>query len=238
MNASLATPPRPGAVAARPGFWRENALSLVLLALFASSLCGQIAAGHALLNQERSEHGQAAVGWLEYFRHGQFLSATFENWESEFLQMGLYVLLTVSLRQKGSAESRPMDEQARGALEEDARQIQPGPVPAPVRRGGWIAQWYAHSLSLALLALFAVAFVGHAFGSWRQQVEQALREGRPPPGWAEHLGSAQFWFESFQNWQSEFLAVLALVVLSIWLRQAHSPQSKPVRAPHSQTGAG
>ena len=230
---------RPGSnAAAAPGFWRRNSLSLVLLALFAASLLGQIAAGHAVLDRERIEHGQAPLSWSEYFRHGQFLSATFENWESEFLQMGLYVLLTVWLRQRGSAESRKLEESNHDSEEQDEREIEPGPTPWPARRGGAWAALYANSLSIALLSLFALAFAGHAYGSWRQEVEQAQREARVAPPFGEHLGSAQFWFESFQNWQSEFLAVLALVTLSIWLRQAHSPQSKPVRAPHAQTGAG
>ncbi|WP_064750187.1 DUF6766 family protein [Lysobacter antibioticus] len=224
--------------AAAPGFWRRNSLSLVLLALFGISLFGQIAAGRAVLDRERVEHGQPPLDWGEYFRRGQFLSATFENWESEFLQMGLYVLLTVWLRQHGSAESRKVEEREDDTREEGGREIEPGPTPGPVRRGGAWAALYANSLSIALLSLFAFAFAGHAYGSWRQQVEQAQREAQPVPSLSEHLGSAQFWFESFQNWQSEFLAVLTLVVLSIWLRQAHSPQSKPVRAPHAQTGAG
>ncbi|MBT2744929.1 MULTISPECIES: DUF6766 family protein [unclassified Lysobacter] len=222
----------------RSGFWRENALSMVLLILFASCLFGQIASGRAVFNQERREHGLAPVAWIDYFHHGQFVSATFENWESEFLQMGLYVLLTVGLRQKGSAESRPLDDKAQGALEADSRDVEAGPSPSAVRRGGWIARLYANSLSISLLLLFAVAFAAHGYGSWRQEVEERSIQGQAAPTLPEHLAGAEFWFESFQNWQSEFLAVLALVVLSIWLRQAHSPQSKPVRAPHSQTGAG
>jgi hypothetical protein len=222
----------------RSGLWRENALSIVLLILFATCLLGQIASGRAVLNQERREHGLAPVAWIDYFHHGQFLSATFENWESEFLQMGLYVLLTVGLRQKGSAESRPLDDTARGALEPDSREVEPGPHPSAVRRGGWVARLYANSLSIGLLLLFAVAFAAHGYGSWRQEVEERSNQGQAAPTLSEHLTGPEFWFESFQNWQSEFLAVFALVVLSIWLRQAHSPQSKPVRAPHSQTGAG
>lgn len=212
-----------------PGFFRRNGLSLVLLSLFLASLAGQIASGFSVLNEERIERGQLPVAPLQYFGQGQFLSATFENWESEFLQMGLYVLLTVRLRQRGSAESRPM--------REEEEKIEPGEKPWPVRAGGLWRRLYAHSLSAALLLLFAIAFVAHWQGSWRQFSEEAAAKGDIPPGAWAYLGEAQFWFESFQNWQSEFLAVLSLVVLSIFLRQDKSPQSKPVDAPHSQTGA-
>lgn len=213
-----------------PGFFRRHGLSLVLLLLFMGSLAGQIVSGFSVLNDERMERGQLPVSPLEYFGQGQFLSATFENWESEFLQMGLYVLLTVRLRQIGSAESRPMRE------EEEEEKIEPGKKPWPVRAGGVWRKWYAHSLSIALLLLFAAAFVAHWQGSWRQFSEEASAKGEIPPSAWDYLGEAQFWFESFQNWQSEFLAVLSLVVLSIFLREDKSPQSKPVEAPHSQTG--
>ncbi len=213
-----------------PGFLRKNGLSLVLLLLFFGSFCGQLVSGFSVLNDERLERGQPPVAPLQYLSQGQFLSATFENWESEFLQMGLYVLLTVRLRQWGSAESRPL-------REEEPEKIEPGEKPWPVRAGGLWRKLYAHSLSAALLGLFVVSFVAHWLGSWRQFSEEAVGKGEIPPSTWAYLGEAQFWFESFQNWQSEFLAVLSLVVLSIFLRQDKSPQSKPVDAPHSQTGA-
>ncbi|HJR73697.1 MAG TPA: DUF6766 family protein [Luteimonas sp.] len=211
------------------GFFRRNGLSLVLLLLFLGSFAGQIASGFSVLNDERLERGQPPVSVREYLGQGQFLSATFENWESEFLQMGLYVLLTVRLRQVGSAESRPM--------QAEEEKIDPGEKPWPARAGGLWRKLYAHSLSTALLLLFAIAFVAHWQGSWRQFSEEAAAKGKIPPDAWSYLGQAQFWFESFQNWQSEFLAVLSLVLLSIFLRQDKSPQSKPVDAPHAQTGA-
>ena len=165
----------------------------------------------------------------EYAHSGHFGAATFENWESEFLQMGIYVLLTVRLRQRGSAESRRFGEEDRTAVED-------GPPPWPVRKGGVWRHLYANSLSLACILLFAVSFALPLLGSWELAVAEALIAGRAPLTLAEHLLAAQFWFESLHNWQSEFLSVLALVVLSIWLRQEHSPQSKPVAAPHGQTG--
>jgi hypothetical protein len=144
--------------------------------------------------------------------------------------MGMYVLLTVSLRQKGSAESRPLDE----AQEEE--RVEPGSTPWAVRKGGLWKTLYGHSLAIAFGVLFLLSFSLHLAGSWRAEVDEQVAKGLPAPTWWEHLGSSSFWFESFQNWQSEFLAVLALVILTIFLRQKDSPQSKPLAAPHSQTG--
>ncbi len=210
--------------------WRRNGLSLVLLGLTLLFIGGQIATGLNVHNQDLIEHGQAPLDLWSYVASGHFISATFENWESEFLQMGMYVLLTVSLRQHGSAESRPLDP----AQEEE--RVEAGPTPWPVRRGGLWKTLYSHSLAIAFGALFLISFSLHAVGSWRaERVEQQLI-GKQPPSFLEHLGSSTFWFESMQNWQSEFLAVLSLVVLTIFLRQKDSPQSKPVQAPHAQTG--
>lgn len=210
--------------------WKRNGLSLVLLALTLVFLAGQALAGMQVHNQTLLHHHLPPLGLWQYLHTGHFVSATFENWESEFLQMGMYVLLTVVLRQKGSAESRPLQPS------QEQERVDAGPTPWPVRRGGLWRTLYGHSLALAFAALFLLSFTLHAVGSWRsEQMEQRL-QGLPPPGFLQHLGSSAFWFESMQNWQSEFLAVLALVVLTIFLRQKDSPQSKPVRAPHAQTG--
>lgn len=210
--------------------WRRNGLSIVLVVLTVLFLSAQAVTGWNVHNEELAQHGRAALGFGTYLTTGHFSSATFENWESEFLQMGMYVLLTVRLRQRGSAESRPLvpsDEEAR---------VAPGPAPWPVRRGGMWKKIYGHSLAIAFLSLFAISFVLHVWGSWRARCDEARLEHLPAPDFLEHLYSSDFWFESMQNWQSEFLAVFALVVLTIFLRQKDSPQSKAVEAPHAQTG--
>jgi hypothetical protein len=211
-------------------FLRNNGLSLVLAALFLVFLVGQVVTGWQVHNDELAESGGTRLRLAAYLVSGHFLSATFENWESEFLQMAMYVLLTVTLRQRGSAESRPLDQE-----QEDAR-IEAGATPWPARAGGWVRTLYGHSLAIAFGLLCMLSLLMHAYGSWRVAAQDARLQGRVEPSLMEHAGSAQFWFESFQNWQSEFLAVLAIVVLSIWLRQKDSPQSKPVDAPHTQTG--
>lgn len=210
--------------------WKRNGLSLVLLGLMLLFLGGQIASGLQVHNEELVQHGRLPLDLWHHLRSGHFMSATFENWESEFLQMGMYVLLTVSLRQRGSAESRPLDPA------DEQERVEAGPTPWPVRRGGLWRSLYSHSLAIAFGLLFLLSFILHAVGSWRSEQLEKQLQGLPPPDFIEHLFSSTFWFESMQNWQSEFLAVLALVVLTIFLRQKDSPQSKPLHAPHRQTG--
>jgi hypothetical protein len=198
------------------------------------SLVGQFITGWKDYNSDRENWHKPPVAAAEYFTSGHFISATFENWESEFLQMALYVILTVKLRQKGSSESKGLDEP-----EEVDREPKPHPgAPWPVRKGGVAASIYNYSLSLALSILFLLSFYLHLLGSLKNHNEEDLAMGHPASTAMQHLGSASFWFESFQNWQSEFLSVLSIVVLSIWLRQKGSPESKPVDAAHSETGSG
>lgn len=214
----------------RTSFWYRNGLSLVLLGMFLVFFAAQTLTGWRADNQERVQQGQPAQPLTTYLQGGHFLSATFENWESEFLQMGMYVLLTVWLRQRGSAESRELDPA------QEQERVDPGPTPTPVTKGG-VWKWiYANSLSVAFGVLFLGAFIGHAYGSWLHENEQRIAQGLDAIPWSTHLGGAQFWFESMQNWQSEFLAVLSIVVLSIFLRQDKSPESKALAAPHGQTG--
>lgn len=214
-----------------PSSWyARNGLSLVLVVIFLGCLVGQIVAGHHVWNQERTIAGLPELALWAYLTSGHFVSAMFENWESEFLQMGMYVLLTVKLRQYGSAESRPLD-----PAEEEQR-IEPGPAPRAATAKGVVRWLYANSLAIAFMLLFATSFVLHLCGSWRHEVAKRLMEGELGLSLWEHFTGSEFWFESFQNWQSEFLSVLALVLLSIFLRQDGSPQSKPLQAPHSQTG--
>ncbi len=215
-------------------FVRNNGLSLAFLLLFIISMYGQIVTGLSVYNQYRMEHGRAPVSFLAYFYSGHFLQATFENWESEFLQMALFVGLTVSLRQKGSSESRKVHGREAVDREPDKRKKD---APWPVRVGGLPLLLYKHSLTIALALLFILSFAGHIYGSLRDENEQLATRGLASQSVLDYIADSRFWFESFQNWQSEFLSVWAIVVLSIFLRQKGSPQSKPVDAPDSQTGS-
>ena len=209
---------------------RNNGLSLALLALFMASVVGQAFSGWHALGEELAIHGQPAPDFRTYLSTGHFLSAIFENWESEFLQMTVYVVMTALLIQKGSPELRIPDE-----LPQEQSAHCPN-APWPARKGGVWLRLYAHSLSITLLALFGLSFWLHLLGSTRLANEEALLHAAPLKTATERLGDPEFWYESFQNWQSEFLSIGALVVLAIFLRERGSPESKPVYAPHSQTG--
>jgi hypothetical protein len=213
-------------------FWRNNSLSIVFLVLFFIALVGQFYTGFNEHNKEREEEHQPPISMRSYFSSGHFIQATFENWESEFLQMALFVLLTVSLRQKGSSESKKFEKEEVDREPSSRRKN----APWPVYKGGLILQLYKHSLSIVLTLLFIVSFILHFQGSLMDENEKLALKGLPPENISAYLKSARFWFESFQNWQSEFLSVFAIVVLSIYLREKGSPQSKPVDSPHSETG--
>lgn len=214
---------------------RNNGLLLVTLGLFAIFLVGLLLTGHTEHNAELVEHGQQRVGLWAYAASADFGQAVFENWESEFLQMGMYVVLTAYLFQKGSAESRSPDGADDGDAAPERHQNDAG-VPWPVRRGGVVLALYKNSLAILFMLLFLASVWLHAVsGAAKYSDDQLLHGGEPVSTWG-YLGTSEFWFESFQNWQSEFLAVAVLVAATIWLRQQRSPQSKPVHAPHSQTG--
>jgi hypothetical protein len=220
----------------RNTFLGRNGLSVTLVALFLLFMIGQVYFGWQEYNEDQRSHAQPVTTLPGYLTTGHFLEATAENWESEFLQMFAYVLLTVKLYQKGSSESK--DPGKREAVDRDPR-LSSGKknVPGPVKHGGITLRLYENSLSIAFLALFLFSIVLHAVGGASAHNAERLEHGETPLTVWEYSGTAQFWFESFQNWQSEFLALLAMVVLSIWLRQRGSPESKPVDAPHDETGS-
>jgi hypothetical protein len=154
-----------------------------------------------------------------------------ENWESEFLQMFAFIVLTACLYQKGSAESKKLDEPA--SVDRDPRKSRnKKDAPWPVRKGGLTLTLYEYSLSLAFLLLFLFSFTLHAVGGAREYNQDQREHGSSERvSTIEYMGTSQFWFESFQNWQSEFMSVGAMVIFSIFLRQRGSPESKPVDSP-------
>lgn len=215
----------------RSGFFYRNSLSLVLIILMIISLTGQFFTGWTTENKELTENGQSALKINEYLRSGHFIQATFENWESEFLQMMLYVLLTISLRQKGSSESKSLE----GKEEVDREPVVHPKAPWAVKKGGIWLKLYQHSLSLAFAFLFLASFILHFYGSLKDFNTEQLMKKEVPITALQYVFESRFWFESFQNWQSEFLAVASLVILSIWLREKGSPESKPVDMAHDET---
>lgn len=213
-------------------FLKNNSLSIVFFLLFLAALSGQVITGFREHNKEREEEGMKAVSIRAYLSSGHFLQATFENWESEFLQMALFVVLTIFLYQKGSSESK---KEGNEEVDREPSARRKG-APWPVRKGGFVLFIYKHSLSIALIVLFLLSFYMHLYGSMKDENEKLAMKGLPVETMSDYAVSSRFWFESFQNWQSEFLSVFAIVVLSIYLRQKGSPQSKPVDAPNRETG--
>jgi hypothetical protein len=213
----------------------DRSLTLTMLGLFGVFVVGQTLTGWQVNNAELVEHGRSALALRAYLLSGHLWEAVFENWESEFLQMAAFVTFTAWLYQVGSPESRRPG--VTELVDVDARRFAHLPdVPWPVRRGGWILTLYEHSLGLALFLLFVVSWTGHVLGGWLEYREAQALHGEAAPRLLDYLTSSRFWFESFQNWQSEFLSVAAMIWLSVYLRQRRSPESKPVHAPHSETG--
>lgn len=213
-------------------FLYRNGLSIMFIALFIFTLIAQALTGWAEHNEELQQLQAPALSLAAYLQSGHFISATFENFESEFLQMTLYVIVTVSLRQKGSAESKSLD----GAEDVDREPKPSADAPWPVRRGGWVLKMYENSLSIVFLLMFCVSWALHLRGSWLDHNHDNVLHHLPKDSVWEYLWQPTFWFETFQNWQSEFLSIASIVILTIFLRQKGSPESKPVDAPNSATG--
>jgi hypothetical protein len=218
-------------------FWHNNSLTIVLLSVFVVAMVGMSISGWQDNNNELTDRKQPTQSYGEYLASGNFIEGVFENWESEFLQMSALVLLTIWLRQKGADDSKPL----RGKTDQDT---QPRYKLSAVTT--WPERWralghffYSHSLSLSLLAIFAVSFLLHAYGGAQVYNDDAVFYGDAErvDMWS-YMGTSRFWYESFQNWQSEFLAVATLLLLSIKLRERGSPESKPVgRAYDLRTGS-
>lgn len=215
-------------------FW-NNSLVIVLMLIFVSSFLGLIFTGLSEYNNEQEEHGHETISYQQYLMTGHFQEAVFENWESEFLQMWALVMLTIFLRQKGSHDSKKLV----GKEEVDTRSrfsiLKFHSNWRTERKVLW--EWiYGNSLGLVLLALFLVSLIFHALSGVEVHNEELVDHGEQPETVMQYVLSSSFWFESFQNWQSEFLSVAVLIYLSIYLRQRGSPESKAVADPRSKTG--
>jgi hypothetical protein len=215
--------------------WHDHGLSIVLVTLFLVTLVGQIFAGWLDYNEEQREHGKQLVTLSAYLHTGHFGEATFENWESEFLQMACFVVLTAYLYQRGSAESKRPD--VIEMVDLDPRESpNKESAPWPVRRGGLVLTLYENSLGLVFAAMFIASISLHAVTGAVEFNEEQLAHGQAAVTTWQYARSSRFWFESFQNWQSEFLSLAAMVGFTIFLRQRGSPESKPVDAEMWDTG--
>ncbi|HKO39485.1 MAG TPA: DUF6766 family protein [Solirubrobacterales bacterium] len=219
-------------------FVKENSLSLFFLAIFLLALIGQAIAGHSLYNQEALAHEEETIGFWRYLTSSSFGNAVMENWQSEYLQFALFALATVWLLQKGSPESKELD---KAGTESDKEQKigrwANEDSPRWARLGGIRTAVYSNSLIIAMSLVFLGSWFAQSVTGWTEFNSEQSDHSEPRLSWLGYVGSSQFWEATFQNWQSEFLAVGSFAVLVVYLRQRGSPESKPVGAPvHDATG--
>ena len=220
-------------------FAAENGLSLFFGVLFLAALVGQSFAGQHAFNADQLAHDGRTLSWPDYVLSPDFGGAVLENWQSEFLQFTLFILVTVWLVQKGSNESKRFERAGRES-DREQRLGSHAPEDAPRaarRRAGWRRSVYENSLVLAMAAIFFLSWGGQSLNNWRAANEERREHGEPALAWGAYVRGADFWERSLENWQSEFLAVGAMAVFTIYLRQRGSPESKPVGAPHDETAS-
>jgi len=225
-------------------FLREQSLSLTFLALFLAALVGQAYAGWHAYNEEEMTHaallGQApeTISLGRYLTSSSFGQAVTENWQSEYLQFTLFILLTVWFIQKGSPESKQPGEEGG---ESDEQQLVGEHAkrnsPRWSKAGGWRLWVYSNSLVLVMATIWIWSWLAQSVTGWSEYNSEQLEHEQESLSWLQYVGSADFWEATLQNWQSEFLAVGSMAVLAIYLRQRGSPESKPVGTPHHTTGA-
>jgi len=219
-----------------PRVLRENALSLIFFLLFALTLVGQSLAGYADNNEELARHGMAAIGYGDFVTSSDFIVDVAENWQSEFLQFFLFILGTIWLVQRGSPESKKPGDEGVGSDEdqligEHARAE--SPTWAKVR--GFRLWLFSNSLLLVMGAIFLASWFAQSLAGHTVANEENAMHGMPAQSWLEYVASPEFWNRTLQNWQSELLAVGAMVAFSIFLRQRGSSESKPVGTPHAES---
>ena len=218
-------------------FARENSLTLFFGALFLLAIVGQAIAGHASNNDELVAHGEPTISLGRYLTSSSFGQAVMENWQSEYLQFMLMMLATVWLLQRGSPESKELEKAGRESDREQqvGRHADPD-SPAWARTGGIRTAIYSNSLLILMIVIFLGSWFAQSVTGWTDFNEHQRAHGDASLTWLGFVGSAEFWEATFQNWQSEFLAVGSFAAFAIFLRQRGSAESKPVGAPHDATG--
>jgi hypothetical protein len=222
---------------------RDNGLSIFFLAIFVLALVGQGLAGHADYNADEIAHARLlgrepeTLSLARYVTSSSFGQAVMENWQSEYLQFTLYVMVTVYLVQRGSPESKsPGTEGREGERDQKLGPYADDDSPAWARVEGIRRFLYSNSLLLVMVLIWLGSWFGQSVTGWSSHNAEQIEHDEEALTWAEYVSSANFWESTFQNWQSEFLAVGSMAVLSVYLRQRGSPESKPVGAAHEDTG--
>jgi hypothetical protein len=218
-------------------FLKENSLSIVFLVLFLAAVSGQAIAGHADFNEEQVRHGDPEISLSRYLVSSDFGVAVMENWQSEYLQFTLFVLLTVWLLQRGSPESKELHK-AGLESDEDQKVGEHAQQNSPrwAKLGGLRRTLYENSLLLVMGTIWLGTWFAQSVTGLAQYNSERLDHQMGTVGWSSYIGRADFWEKTLQNWQSEFLAVGSMAILAVYLRQRGSPESKPVGAPHEATG--
>jgi hypothetical protein len=215
---------------------KNYSLSLVFGLILLGALTGQAFTGMAKYNEQALDLGLAQIGIGAYVTSSDFAVDVAENWQSEYLQFFLYIVLTVWLVQRGSPESKQLDEVGRGTDKDQlvGEYAQPD-SPAWAKAAGWRRALFSRSLGLMMGLIFLVSWTAQLIAGRSAFNAQQLMDIQAPLGWGEYLRAPDFWNRTLQNWQSEFLAVGSMVAFSIYLRERGSPESKPVGTPHSST---
>ncbi|MFF4006592.1 DUF6766 family protein [Streptomyces sp. NPDC001717] len=221
----------------RGSFWRDNSLTLAFGTAFLVVLACQAVVGQAEFNEQLTVEGLQPLAFGEYLTSSDFAVDVTENWQSEFLQFFLYIFGTVYLVQRGSPESKKVHE-AGTESEEEQRMGDHARADSPRWAGtkDWRQTLYSRSLGTVMGLLFVLSWLAQSITGTAAYNDQQLRQLEEPLSWGGYIVTPDFWNRTLQNWQSELLAVAAMVVLSIYLRQRGSPESKPVGAAHHTTG--
>ncbi len=219
-------------------FAYENGLSLFFGTIFLGTLIGQSFAGQHATNGEALRHSGETLSWWEYVRSPDFGGAVLENWQSEFLQFSLFIGATIWLVQKGSNESKRLEDVGlESRQKQEIGEHAPERGPRLAKLDDWRTRLYENSLLIVMTLIFFATWFGQSLNNWRVFNAEQHDHNEATVSWGRYLLDPDFWEKSLQNWQSEFLAIGTMVVFTIYLRQRGSPESKPVGAPHDETGS-
>ena len=217
---------------------KENGLSLFFGALLLLTLVGQSIAGWKAFNEDAVTHHAQTTSWSRYLVSSDFGEAVMENWQSEFLQFSMFILATIWLVQRGSNESKPLkDVGLESKQEQKIEGYAESRSPRWAKVGGWRTRLYENSLLALMTLIFFLTWFTQSVTGLEQFNDDQREHDEPTTTWSGYLHHGRFWNNTFQNWQSEFLAVGTMAVFTIYLRQRGSPESKPVGAPHDETGS-
>jgi hypothetical protein len=218
-------------------FLYENSLSIFFGMILVAALVGEALVGHDTYNQEQLAHHAETISLGRYLTSSDFGTAVMENWQSEYLQFTLFLVATVYLLQKGSPESKEIGKEGHES-DQDQKLGRHSSHRSPrwARAAGIRRVIYSNSLLIVMTLIFLGSWFAHSVTSWTVFNSEQAEYGEQGLSWLQFVGSSTFWEQTLQNWQSEFLAMGSFVVLSIYLRQRGSPESKPVGSPHDATG--